>query len=213
MAPRANWRGYLRLSLVSCPFLLYFATSDAEKIRFNQINKAPGHRIKMQKVDADTGDVVDAAEIVKGDKAGDGYIEITGEDLEAVEVESTHIINVDQFVPRAEIDDLYVDRPYYIVPDGKVGLQAFSVIRDAIKKKSMAATGRVVLSTREHVIALEARDTASACCCTTGTRCASRRSISVSTRPATSSTPWLGISIRKSSTTATRTSCAISSRR
>jgi DNA end-binding protein Ku len=158
MAPRANWKGYLRLSLVSCPILLYPATSDAEKIRFNQINKKTGHRIKMQKVDAETGDVVEADEIVKGYKAGDGYIEITEEDLEAVEVESTRVINVDQFVPRAEIDDLYIDRPYYIVPDGEVGQQAFGVIREAIKAKGMVAIGRVVLSTREHVIALEARD-------------------------------------------------------
>jgi DNA end-binding protein Ku len=158
MAPRANWKGYLRLSLVSCPILLYPATSDAEKVRFNQINKKTGHRIKMQKVDAETGDVVEAEDIVKGYKAGDGYIEITEDDLEAVEVESTRVINVDQFVPRAEIDDLYIDRPYYIVPDGEVGQQAFGVIREAIKAKGMVAIGRVVLSTREHVIALEARD-------------------------------------------------------
>jgi DNA end-binding protein Ku len=116
MAPRANWKGYLRLSLVSCPILLYPATSETEKVRFNQINKATGHRIKMQKVDA--GDVVEADEIVKGYKAGDGYIEITDEDLEAIEVESTRTISVDQFVPRAEIDDLYIERPYYIVPRG-----------------------------------------------------------------------------------------------
>jgi DNA end-binding protein Ku len=158
MAPRANWKGYLRLSLVSCPILLYPATSDAEKVRFNQINKKTGHRIKMQKVDAETGDIVDGDEIVKGYKAGDGYIEITDEDLDAIEVESTRTINVDQFVPRPEIDDLYIDRPYYIVPDGEVGQQAFGVIRDAIAKKGMVAIGRVVLSTREHVIALEARD-------------------------------------------------------
>jgi DNA end-binding protein Ku len=158
MAPRANWKGYLRLSLVSCPILLYPATSESEKVRFNQINKATGHRIKIQRVDAETGDVVEADEIVKGYKAGDGYIEITDEDLEAIEVESTRTISVDQFVPRAEIDDLYIDRPYYIVPNGEVGQQAFGVIRDAIKKKGMVALGRVVLSTREHVIALEARN-------------------------------------------------------
>jgi DNA end-binding protein Ku len=158
MAPRSNWKGYLRLSLVSCPILLYPATSESEKVRFNQINKATGHRIKMQRVDAETGDVVEADDIVKGYKAGDGYIEITDEDLAAIEVESTRTISVDQFVPRAEIDDLYIDRPYYIVPNGEVGQQAFGVIRDAINKKGMVALGRVVLSTREHVIALEARD-------------------------------------------------------
>jgi DNA end-binding protein Ku len=158
MAPRANWKGFLRLSLVSCPISLFPATSDAEKIRFNQLNKATGNRIKMQKIDAETGDVVDAGEIIKGYKSGDSYIEITDDDLEAIEVESTRTINVDQFVPRAEIDDLYIDRPYYIVPDGQVGQQAFGVIREAIRKKGMVAIGRVVLSTREHVIALEARD-------------------------------------------------------
>src|SRR3984893_1604608 len=142
MAPRANWKGYLRLSLVSCPILLYPATSESEKVHFNQINKATGHRIKIQRVDAETGDVVEADEIVKGYKAGDGYIESTDEDLEAIEVESTRTISVDQFVPRAEIDDLYIDRPYYIVPNGEVGQQAFSVIRDAIKKKCMGAIGR-----------------------------------------------------------------------
>jgi DNA end-binding protein Ku len=158
MAPRTNWKGYLRLSLVSCPILLHPATSESEKVRFNQINKATGHRIKMQKVDAETGELVEADEIVKGYKAGDGYIEITDEDLEAIEVESTRTISVDQFVPRSEIDDLYIDRPYYIVPNGEVGQQAFGVIRDAINKKGMVALGRVVLSTREHVLALEARD-------------------------------------------------------
>jgi DNA end-binding protein Ku len=158
MAPRANWKGYLRLSLVSCPILLYPAISESEKIRFNQINKATGHRIKMQKVDDETGDVVDNDGIVKGYKSGNGYIEITDDDLEAIEVESTRTIDIDQFVPRDEIDDLYIDRPYYIVPDGKVGEQAFAVIREAIKKKGMVAIGRVVLSTREHIVALEARD-------------------------------------------------------
>jgi DNA end-binding protein Ku len=158
MAPRANWKGFLRLSLVSCPILLYPATSDAEKIRFNQINKKTGNRIKMQRVDAETGDAVESDDIIKGYKAGEHYIEITEDDLEAIEVESTRVINVDQFVPRAEIDDLYIERPYYIVPDGQVGQQAFGVIREAIKKKGMVAIGRVVLSTREHVIALEARD-------------------------------------------------------
>jgi DNA end-binding protein Ku len=158
MAPRANWKGHLRLSLVSCPILLYPATSDAEKIRFNQINKATGHQIKIQKVDAGTGEPVGAEQIVKGYKSGEGYLEITDDDLQAIEVESSHTIDIDQFVPRPEIDVLYINRPYYVVPDGKVGVQAFGVIREAIREKGMVAIGRVVLSTREHLIALEARD-------------------------------------------------------
>jgi DNA end-binding protein Ku len=160
MAPRANWKGYLRLSLVSCPVLLYPATSETEKVHFHQINKATGNRIHLQKVDAESGETVSAEEIVKGYEAGkgSGYIEVTDEDLQAINIESTRTIDIDQFVPRDEIDDLHIYRPYYIVPDGKVGQQAFAVIRESIKKRGMVGLGRVVLSTREHVIALEPRD-------------------------------------------------------
>jgi DNA end-binding protein Ku len=160
MAPRANWKGYLRLSLVSCPILLYPATSETEKVHFHQLNKATGNRIHLKKVDAETDEVVPAEDIIKGYEVGKGkgYVEITDEDLEAIDIESTRTIDIDQFVPRDEIDDLYIDRPYYIVPDGKVGQQAFAVIREAIQKRGMVALGRVVLSTREHVIALEPRD-------------------------------------------------------
>jgi DNA end-binding protein Ku len=160
MAPRANWKGYLRLSLVSCPIVLYPATSEAEKVHFHQLNKATGNRLHFQKVDAETGEVVSADDIIKGYEIGKGkgYVEVTDEDLEALDIESTRTIDIDQFVPRDEIDDLYIDRPYYIVPDGKVGQQAFAVIREAIKERGMVALGRVVLSTREHVIALEPRD-------------------------------------------------------
>ena len=160
MAPRANWKGYLRLSLVSCPILLYPATSETEKVHFHQINKETGNRIHLQKVDAETGEAVPAEDIVKGYEVGrgKGYVEVTDEDLEAIEIESTRTIDIDQFVPRDEIDDLYINRPYYIVPDGKVGQQAFAVIREAIRKHGMVALGRLVLSTREHVVALEPRD-------------------------------------------------------
>jgi DNA end-binding protein Ku len=160
MAPRANWKGYLRLSLVSCPILVYPATSETEKVHFHQINKATGNRIHLQKVDAETGEPVPAEDIVKGYEIGKGkgYVGVTDEDLKAVEIESTRTIDIDQFVPRDEIDDLYIDRPYYIVPDGKVGGQAFAVIRETIRKHGMIAPGRIVLSTREHVVALEPRD-------------------------------------------------------
>jgi DNA end-binding protein Ku len=160
MAPRANWKGYLRLSLVSCPILLYPATSETEKVHFHQLNKATGNRLHFQKVDAETGAPVTGEDVVKGYEVGKGkgYVEITDEDLEAIDVESTRTIDIDQFVPRHEIDDLYINRPYYIVPDGKVGQQAFAVIREAIRKADMVGLGRVVLSTREHMIALEPRD-------------------------------------------------------
>jgi DNA end-binding protein Ku len=160
MAPRANWKGYLRPSLVSCPILLYPATSENEKVHFHQINKATGNRIHFQKVDAETGETVSLEDLVKGyetDK-GKSYVEVTDKDLEAIDIESTRTIDITQFVPRDEIDDLYIDRPYYVVPDGKVGQQAFAVIREVIRKRGMVALGRVVLSTREHVVALEPRD-------------------------------------------------------
>jgi len=158
MAPRAQWKGYLRLSLVSCPIALYPASSSSETIRFNQINKKTGNRIRLMKVDAETGDAVAADDIIKGYKVdNDRYVEITPEELAAIQIESARTIDIDRFVPRSEIDDLYIEDPYYLVPDGKVGAQAFAVIREAIGKQGMVALGRVVFSTREHVIALEPR--------------------------------------------------------
>ena len=157
-AARANWKGYLRLSLVSCPIALYPATSESEKVRFNQLNKNTGNRIRYSKVDAETGDEVDSEDIIKGYQVSKGqYIEITDEDLEAVAVESTRTIDIDQFVPREEIDDLYNIRPYFIAPEGKVGADAFVTIREAIAATGKVALGRLVLTTREHMIALEPR--------------------------------------------------------
>ena len=158
MAPRAYWKGYLRLSLVSCPIQLFPAASEREKVRFHQLNRDTGNRIRYVKVDADTGDEVAAEDIVKGYEVSKGnYIEVEPDELDAVEIDSTRMIDIDQFVPRKEIDDLYLKDPYYIVPDGEVGAQAFAVIREAIKKEGMVALGRVVFTNREHVIALEPR--------------------------------------------------------
>jgi DNA end-binding protein Ku len=158
MAPRAYWKGYLKLSLVSCPILLYPATSEREKVRFHQIHKETGNRVRYKKIDEETGDEVEQGDIIKGYEASKGsYIELTPEELEAVAVESTRVIDIEQFVPKKEIDDLYMGNPYYIVPDGEVGQQAFAVIREAIKEKGMVAIGRVVFTSREHVIALEPR--------------------------------------------------------
>ncbi len=159
MAPRANWKGFLRLSLVTCPVALFPATSDSEKISFNQINRNTGHRIKYMKVDADTGEEVSSDDIMKGYKVDtDTYIEISKDELDNIALESTRTIDIDQFVPKSEIDELYLVRPYYIVPDGKVGHDAYAVIRETIRSLDKVALARVVLTNREHVIALEARD-------------------------------------------------------
>ena len=159
MAPRANWKGYLRLSLVSCPIALYPATSDREKVSFHQINKQTGNRVRMQRVDEATHEPVDFANIVKGYEVAKGsYLEVTDEELEAIAVESKRTIDIDEFVPKEEIDQLYNVRPYYIAPDGGSGTDAFVVIRDIIKDMGKVALGRVVLTNREHVIALEPRD-------------------------------------------------------
>jgi DNA end-binding protein Ku len=159
MAPRANWKGFLRLSLVTCPVALFPATSETEKVSFNQINRKTGHRIKYQRVDAETGEDVDNEDIVKGYKIDtDTYLEVTKDELDNIALESNHTIDIDEFVPRNEIDDLYVVRPYYLVPDGKVGHDAYAVIRDTIRATNKVAIARVALTNREHVIALEARD-------------------------------------------------------
>ncbi len=156
MAPRANWKGFLRLSLVTCPVALFPATSDTEKVSFNQINRKTGHRIKYAKVDADTGEEVASDDIMKGYKVDtDTYIEVTKEELDDIALESTHTIEIDEFVPRADIDSRYLIRPYYLVPDGKVGHDAFAVIRETIRDMNKVAIGRLVLTNREHIIALE----------------------------------------------------------
>ena len=159
MAPRANWKGFLRLSLVTCPVALYPATSDSEKVSFNQINRKTGHRIKYAKVDADTGEEVASEDIVKGYKVDtDTYIEVSKDELDDIALESTHTIEIDEFVPKSDIDGRYLIRPYYLVPDGKVGHDAFAVIRETIRRMNKVAIGRVVLTNREHIIALEPLD-------------------------------------------------------
>jgi len=158
MAPRGYWKGFLRLSLVSCPIALYPATSEREKIHFHQLNRKTGNRIQYKKVDAETGREVERDDIIKGyEKSKGDYVPIEPEELEAVALESKRVIEIDQFVSRREIDELYFANPYYMVPDGEAGTQAFAVIRDAIEDAKMIALGRVVFTSREHMIALEAR--------------------------------------------------------
>jgi DNA end-binding protein Ku len=156
MAPRPYCKGDLKLSLVSFPIKLFPAAANREKIRFRQINRKSGNRIKYIKVDAGTGEPVDDEDIVRGYEFGRGR-EITNEELEAVAAQGTHTIEIDQFVPTDEIDEIYWAIPYYIAPDSDLGRQAFSVIREAIRKEHMVALGRVVFATREHVVAIQPR--------------------------------------------------------
>jgi len=156
MAPRAYWKGSLKLSLVSCPVLLYPATTSVEKTHFHMINKETGNRLKQQMVDAETGDVVESDQKARGYELKKGeYVEVEKEELEAVQIESSHTIDIDSFVPRDEIDKRYIHNPYYIAPDGKAGIDAFAVIRDAMKNKDRVAIARIVLTNREHIIAIE----------------------------------------------------------
>ena len=159
MAPRAYWKGYLKLSLVSCPIALYPAASSAERVSFNRINKKTGNRVKQQNVDGETGEPVDKEDIGRGYEVAKGqYLLVEDEELEKVQIESTHTIEVDSFVPRPEIDDRYLESPYYIAPTDQVGQEAFAVIRDAIRDKNMVGLGRVVMARRERVMMLEAFD-------------------------------------------------------
>jgi Ku protein len=156
MAPRAYWKGTLKLSLVTCPVALYPASTSVAKTRFHMINKETGNRLKQQMVDAETGDVVEGDQKARGYELRKGkYVEIEPEELDAVKIESNHTIDIESFVPRDEIDKRYLDNPYYLVPDGKAGVDAFAVIRDAMKDQDRVALARIVLTNREHVMAIE----------------------------------------------------------
>src|ERR1700712_1237964 len=156
MARRPYWKGYLKLSLVSCPIALTPATSSTEKVSFRQVNKETGNRVRYKKVDSETEEEVTSDQIGKGYEVGKNeYLIMDDEELEAVQLESTHTIEIDQFVPFTQIDKRYYDQPYYIVPNDDVGVEAFAVIREAMTGKGMAAIGRVVMSKRERVIAIE----------------------------------------------------------
>lgn len=156
MATRPSWEGHLRLSLVTCPVALWPATTEAETVRFNLINPKTNNRIRMKTVDAGTGEELSRGDLVKGFAiAKDEYVLLDKEDFESVKLESTRIIDIEKFVQRASIDRLYWDSPYHLIPNGKTGVEAFAVIREAMKKKGMVAIGRLVMSTRERVCAIE----------------------------------------------------------
>ncbi len=158
-APRPYWKGYLKLSLVSCPVALYTAAASGERVSFRQVSKKTGNRLRQQLVDEVTREPVEAADKGKGyEIAKNTFLMVDDEELDAISVESSQTIEIDKFVPRPQIDERFLDSPYYIVPNDQVGQDAFAVIREAMRGKDMVALGRVVLSKREHVIMLHPWD-------------------------------------------------------
>ena len=156
MTPRPYWKGYLKLSLVSCPIALHAACSTSERVAFRQINTATGNRLRQQLIDEETREPVAPEHKGRGYEVAKGhYLVVEDAELEAIEIESTHTIDIDSFVPRSRIDQRFFDTPYYVTVNDPVGQEAFAVIRDAMRGKAMVALGRLVLSKRERVIALE----------------------------------------------------------
>ena len=160
MAPaRPYWKGYLKLSLVSCPIALYTGTSSTERVSFRQINKKTGNRLRQQLVDEVTREPVEGEDKGRGyEYAKNAYIPVDDDELDAIAIESNHTIEIDSFVPREQIDERYLDSPYYITPEGQAGQDAFAVIREAMRGKDVVALGRVVLAKRERVIMLQPWD-------------------------------------------------------
>src|SRR6266851_10071417 len=155
-AMRPTWEGHLRLSLVTCPVALYTATERAADVHFNMINPKTNNRIRMQTVDAGTGRVIERAELVRGfEVAKNKYVLFDKDELDAVKLESTRNIDIEEFVDASTIDRIYWDQPYYLAPAGKTGAEAFAVIQAAMAKQKKVALGRLVLHQRERVCALE----------------------------------------------------------
>jgi DNA end-binding protein Ku len=158
MAPRANWKGYLKLSLVSCAIALFPATTTRDRVRFNIINRETGNRVRYDVVDTDTGEEVPQEDRVKGYKIdGDSYVLLEEKELDEVALESTHTIEIENFVEREEVDELYLDESYYLIPDDKVGYEAFAVIREAMREEALVGIARVVLYRRERLLMLSPR--------------------------------------------------------
>jgi len=157
--PRARWSGFLRLSLVSCPVSLVPATTEAKRVRFNQLNSKTGNRVQQQLIDSKTGEIVDRDEIVKGYEYDRGrYVTIDDDELKALQIESSKIIDLDRFVDREEVDPVYLDTPYYVYPDGELAAQTFRVIGEAMVRKNKVGLGRVTISSRERPVLVEPRD-------------------------------------------------------
>ena len=158
MAPRPNWKGYLKLSLVSCSVALYPATTTSQRIRFNIINSKTGNRIRNDIVDAETGKPVEPEDRVKGYQFAKGeYVLVEEEELDNVALESTHTIDIEQFVPMSEVDRIYLDESFYLVPKDEISQEAFAVIREAMRKDDLVGLARVVIYRREHLLLLAPR--------------------------------------------------------
>jgi DNA end-binding protein Ku len=158
MAPRASWKGYLKLSLVSCPVRLYPATSSSERITFNQLHKKTHNRINMKPFDPELGQV-ERSDLVKGYEYEDKqYVIIDDADLESVRIESNHTMNIEAFVDEDSVDVIYQDAPYYLAPDGAMAEETFIVLREALRKTGKLAIARLVLSSRERVVTIGARE-------------------------------------------------------
>jgi len=158
MAPRPTWKGYLKLSLVSCAIAIYTATSTSSRIRLHIINRETGNRIRNQAIDSETGDAVEDDNKVKGYEVENGqYVLLEDEELDEVALESTHTLEIESFVDRDEVDAIYLDESLYVVPNDEVAYEAFAVIREAMKKRNMVALGRVVMHRRERLLMLQPR--------------------------------------------------------
>jgi DNA end-binding protein Ku len=156
MAARANWKGYLKLSLVSCAVALFPATSSSARVSFNTLNRKTGNRVKRVYVDPQTEETVEPEDQVKGYEIGKNrFVVVEDEDIDAIRIESSHTIDIERFVPRADVDSRYLDAPYYIAPDDRVANEAFAVIRDAMRDTARAGVARVVIARRERMILIE----------------------------------------------------------
>jgi DNA end-binding protein Ku len=158
VAPRPNWKGFLKLSLVSCAVALYPATSTSQRIRFNIINRKTGNRIRNDIVDAETGQPVEPEDRVKGYEVEKGqYVLVEEDELDNVALQSTHTIDIEEFVPMSEVDRIYLDESFYLVPQDEVAQEAFAVVREAMRKEDLAGLARVVIYRREHLLLLRPR--------------------------------------------------------
>lgn len=159
MPPRSFWKGYLKLSLVTCPVAMTPAVTQAERVRFHTINAKTGNRIRSHYIDSVTGEEVEDDDEVKGYEVGDSkYVMLEEEELDAVALETTHTIDIEKFAPKDDIDSIWFDTAHYLVPDGEVGEEAFTVIREAMAETGMVGISRLVLYRRERAVMLEPRD-------------------------------------------------------